>query len=1286
MANVTYWGKGIKFSTYKNGLTPYIGDNGNWWTSEGDTGQKAQGADGVSFSGVEELYYAALAGAADQGKPNWPENNKPAESQLLNWKGTIQDTQFGQKDDKGVTYKYLWNVEKIITTGPEGEYATYTSPNLIQIYDGGRIPAEYISYYAGNTTNEAPWPQPSLTEDGNEIVFKKSNGEIVQIESEGGDASSGAPETVKSTWETNGVTADANNYLFEITFVKYAKKDENGENLYAKIEGPTLIGRNGADALNLTLNNDSDVVAITESGQVIKRKVGNTSEMITKVEASLTSNGKAYEGEISLTPPSTEWEDHYRSRAEEENGTRWLIIDSLPEGFTEGDFVFEYNNLKRNFHLSTKKSEVDYNLSLSRTLINSSETDGTITVIVKKTDAAGRVTDLTNAEDAKKDNIYLYTGPNETDTELNNDWFVKFDKGNTDSIYFDIREEHEANGEKSSFTWDYENVEFIKNGELIGRYTLSLDNDFDIVVKQPDETWLSTDDIVVTATGYDGRQLQENIRVKITPYGTIPGEEGSTEKINWSGICEGLETDGTIISNELTIHPSKLPITFQEATFTFEWLLKDGSPDGDYIPLDTKKFTLKAITSIADYDLVIPQTVYNASSNDQSVNVWVRKKSDGKTETISEYKETLPVQIYLKTVTEGADGASTTTGYELQKKWDLDISDRVKKHLILCNAAVDKDNKLIEKPTAEQLGFVWDEEIIEFVKDGTSGQNIYILYHDADLGTDETLQKPKDKDYANYPKEKDDELYDGWYPIETKNSVFRVSKICLPEKQANTDWGPIVSNQGTEGPASCSLSLSSDSDTIVKSHTGKWISTEIIEVTAEAFIGADLQVEGSADKDNPTIPITLTPPDDWNGKGYYTYDSLKKTLSIDPQDITIDFTSVEFTFQWEIQPGDTITKKFSLKAVTGLVDYDLIVPQTVYNKDKCETEFKVPVYVLEKSQGGARVVEYDDALAIAIYKKNGEKYVPCNDWTSGISLDTEGDEKNGMHLVLGNKPIVEESPEEGTEPMPVNLEQGEIVEEEIIPSFIWDEEIIELVSDGLPAEMPFTISLMPDYISVPCDSLANVVDNFVFPEIEPTIYHGQDVSVDWNTLDDGSTPTREGNYLTVKGDGIKATWSNKKVSLSNMTGQEIEITQGETTETIRTDTALVTFKFYRYEESDDEKMVGELKGSAVTEVVKKLGSLGAIRCYVESSLGTMFEASEAEGELIETDLTARIFEGSKEIDPGGTLYDYTWHHTDDTINFSKITDKGKTIKIKIKHLANKEVWFTTSLKSNSQTT
>jgi hypothetical protein len=51
--------------------------------------------------------------------------------------------------------------------------------------------------------------------------------------------------------------------------VEYAEKDELGENLYAQVSGPKIIGRNGGDGLTLALSNDSDVVAKTLSGNLL---------------------------------------------------------------------------------------------------------------------------------------------------------------------------------------------------------------------------------------------------------------------------------------------------------------------------------------------------------------------------------------------------------------------------------------------------------------------------------------------------------------------------------------------------------------------------------------------------------------------------------------------------------------------------------------------------------------------------------------------------------------------------------------------------------------------------------------------------------------------------------------------------------------------------------------------------------------------------------------------------------------------------------------------------------
>jgi hypothetical protein len=50
----------------------------------------------------------------------------------------------------------------------------------------------------------------------------------------------------------------------------------------------------------------------------------------------------------------------------------------------------------------------------------------------------------------------------------------------------------------------------------------------------------------------------------------------------------------------------------------------------------------------------------------------------------------------------------------------------------------------------------------------------------------------------------------------------------------------------------------------------------------------------------------------------------------------------------------------------------------------------------------------------------------------------------------------------------------------------------------------------------------------------------------------------------------------------------------------------------------------------------------AVNCYIESSLGVLFE----EGKDTETDLVAKIFLGETELDPDGTEFTYIWYKVD----------------------------------------
>lgn len=219
---MTYTSQTTRFSSYLNGTngkTPEVGKNGNWWIGDTDTGVTARAVDGVSFSGVDEYYYATLA--TDSNPPAWDKDT---------WKRSIQDTGFGTKNGSEVTYNKLWNVELIKSTDANGTLIEDCSEvELFLTHNDSRIPAEYISYYYASTTSSPPTGGPTLGSNNNSIT---------------------AP--TNTNWKISSSftgSADESAFLFEISFVKYTEKDENGENLYALISGPTMIGHNGTNGL-----------------------------------------------------------------------------------------------------------------------------------------------------------------------------------------------------------------------------------------------------------------------------------------------------------------------------------------------------------------------------------------------------------------------------------------------------------------------------------------------------------------------------------------------------------------------------------------------------------------------------------------------------------------------------------------------------------------------------------------------------------------------------------------------------------------------------------------------------------------------------------------------------------------------------------------------------------------------------------------------------------------------------------------------------------------------------
>lgn len=353
------------------------------------------------------------------------------------WVGSIQKTNFGTKNGGDVTYKYLWNVEVIKATNSEGtESSTTTEVDLMQTYTGGRVPVEYISYYAAGQTSEAPGSQPKIEGDCNTITIPSDSSWIEAKDYKG--------------------SADANTYLFEITFIKYAEKDEEGKNLYAQI-GPTIIGRNGADALTLVLDNDNDIIAQSANGQIIGELptvnaavyLGGVKQ--TGAQIFITEVPKGY----GLEKPTVSYNGQDYSFS---NNT--LTIKQIPENFIDGYFVFKYNDLTVKFHLRVVQSEVDYNLNISQTLINSSNSNGTIYLQVKKTNASGKVSYINNYEEGDAENIYLYV--NNSQLMGKDSWQIGYSQGESTPIIIQVAEQISSS---NYFFWDTETIEFVHDGK-----------------------------------------------------------------------------------------------------------------------------------------------------------------------------------------------------------------------------------------------------------------------------------------------------------------------------------------------------------------------------------------------------------------------------------------------------------------------------------------------------------------------------------------------------------------------------------------------------------------------------------------------------------------------------------------------------------------------------------------------------------------------------------------------------------------------------------------------------
>lgn len=229
-------------------------------------------------------------------------------------------------------------------------------------------------------------------------------------------------------------------------------------------------------------------------------------------------------------------------------------------------------------------------------------------------------------------------------------------------------------------------------------YSMSLDNDSDVIVTSPSGDMVSEHPIV-NITTYKGDKIIFDGTINVT-----------------TNNCDVRELDGNKRSYEI------IPNNNENAgSATFEWKISD-----DNEKVLTKTFNFKKITSIVDYDLVVSQTTINKSKGDASISVSIHKKETGKpiqTLTPSRNGEVLvKYQLYGDNTEKTLDGGTL----EIEAVW-MGGSCPVR--------LVSED------------GFTWDEETIEIVDDGLPGSN------GATITNTETQYCQIDSSYTSVPSD-----------------------------------------------------------------------------------------------------------------------------------------------------------------------------------------------------------------------------------------------------------------------------------------------------------------------------------------------------------------------------------------------------------------------------------------------------------------------------------------------------------------------------------------------------
>ena len=266
--------------------------------------------------------------------------------------------------------------------------------------------------------------------------------------------------------------------------------------------------------------------------------------------------------------------------------------------------------------------------------------------------------------------------------------------------------------------WNFEVIEFVTkddNGENlyqliaparvgytgISAYTLSLDNDVDVVVYNNAGTRISNLPIV-NASRYIGNATSTKGVISITPPDVNQWTNSAIPESPVAGQGYYSTNSGT-----LTIH--RLPSDFTEGDFTFVWWAGDAEDPTIY---DQSKFSLKKITSTVDYDLVIAQTTFNSSQSGGNFTISVLKKSETGTKTVYGPGEELKLyrngdKVENATLEDVEKGLASSIEHWAPQAYDQYQNTPITYTLKSYDGNID-----------------WDKEVVEFTQDGAGFKTI----------------------------------------------------------------------------------------------------------------------------------------------------------------------------------------------------------------------------------------------------------------------------------------------------------------------------------------------------------------------------------------------------------------------------------------------------------------------------------------------------------------------------------------------------------------------------------